>query len=68
MRKSLPLHVLTDLLAYSLPLDVQCKQELLAERDVRRRAQRLISLLEGGGSTSTADELIEAAKLQVSYN
>jgi uncharacterized protein len=68
MRKSLPLQVLTDLLAYSLPLDVTCKQQLLSERDVRRRAQRLISLLEAGNSESSADELVGAANLQINYN
>lgn len=68
MRKSLPLHVLTDLLAYSLPLDARCKQQLLADHDARRRAQRLIALMETAGSDANLDELVGASGGPICFN
>ena len=42
----LPLGLLTDLASYALPLDADVKLQLLAEADVRRRAEMLLAQVE----------------------
>ena len=42
---TMPLGVLTDVIAYTIRLDVERKQPLLAEADVRRRAEQLLACL-----------------------
>jgi hypothetical protein len=43
LSRHLPLGVLTDLAAYALPLDLEVKHQLLAERRVVCRAQALLA-------------------------
>lgn len=57
VRASLPLASLTDLLSYSLPLDLDWKLRLLEEYDASRRARMLISLLD---STPGDAELVHS--------
>jgi Lon protease-like protein len=49
---ALPLGVLTDVIAYTLAIQLEAKQQLLAMPDVDARAQRLLSLLAGGSRPS----------------
>ncbi len=68
IRESLSLHVLTDLLGYTLPLEIACKQQLLAECNVERRARKLISLLEAGcREPSVSDAFVDSGS-QFSFN
>lgn len=48
LSRDLPLGVLTDLLAYALPLPCEVKQELLAETNVSLRSEELLCAIEGG--------------------
>lgn len=45
LESPLPLGTLCDVLAFALPLDAEIKQELLAQADVTRRANRLLQRL-----------------------
>ncbi len=54
LTQHLPLALLTDLVAYSLPLDLVCKQQLLAECRVSVRARRLLMEIESLGDDSLA--------------
>lgn len=45
LREEVPLGILTDIMAYTLDLDVAVKMQLLAECNVDRRAQMLVDLL-----------------------
>jgi ATP-dependent Lon protease len=46
MSRQLPLGVLADVVAYTLPLEVQFKQQLLAEWNVDARAEQLLARLQ----------------------
>jgi Lon protease-like protein len=46
LRSDLPLGTLADILSFALPVPTEFKQELLAELDVGRRAERLLEHLE----------------------
>ena len=52
LHSDIDLGVLTDLVAYSLEMDLGSKVELLTERNVHARAERLLALLAGGRTTS----------------
>ena len=54
LTQHLPLGLLTDLAAYSLPLDIVLKQQLLAECRVDVRARRLLDQIEALGEASAA--------------
>ena len=54
LTQHLSLGLLTDLAAYCLPLDIACKQQLLAECRVAVRARRLLSELEWLGDDPLA--------------
>jgi len=47
---SVSLGTLTDVISYALDLDISAKQSLLAERDVDRRAKRLLSHLKSASN------------------
>jgi uncharacterized protein len=50
LNKNVDLGVLTDIVAYTLDLDVACKAELLAECDIHARAVRLLEILNARAS------------------
>ncbi|HVU89149.1 MAG TPA: LON peptidase substrate-binding domain-containing protein [Pirellulales bacterium] len=54
MHSGIDLGVLTDIIAYTLDMDLDSKVELLTERNVHARAERLLGLLSGGRSASRA--------------
>ncbi len=54
LTQHLSLGLLTDLAAYSLPLDIACKQQLLAECRVAVRARRLLIEIEALGEGALA--------------
>jgi Lon protease-like protein len=46
LRSELPLGPLGDIISFALPIDLEVKQELLEELDVRKRVRRLLEYLE----------------------
>jgi len=52
LRSRLPLGPLCDILSFALPLDIEFKQELLAESEVQTRIERLIEHLESRETTA----------------
>ena len=53
LRAELSLGMLTDIVAYTLELDVACKESLLRERNVDRRAALLLHRLSGATGRAT---------------
>ncbi len=51
LREEVPLGILTDIMAYTLDLDVAVKIKLLAESNVDRRAETLVDLLSQASAT-----------------
>ncbi|HVX11092.1 MAG TPA: LON peptidase substrate-binding domain-containing protein [Pirellulales bacterium] len=52
MESEVPLGMLTDILAFTLKLTTPVKEQLLAETDVDRRAERLLETLQAGGTAT----------------
>jgi ATP-dependent Lon protease len=51
LREEVPLGILTDIMAYTLDLDVATKMKLLSQNDVDQRATDLVALLEEAATT-----------------
>ena len=64
LRSELPLGPLGDIVAFALPLDLEVKQGLLEELDVRRRVLRLLEFLEGHAQKPATSKPDPAAPLR----
>jgi Lon protease-like protein len=56
LQSGLPLGALSDIFGFSLPLDVEVRQQLLEEVDVVRRVRLLLRNLEGRAPTTAASQ------------
>jgi Lon protease-like protein len=54
LKSDLPLGALCDIIAFALPLPVECKQELLEEIEIDRRVRKLLHHLETASPPSVA--------------
>jgi Lon protease-like protein len=67
LTQHVPLNVLTDLIAYTLPLPLELKQKLLGECCVMTRTKRLLEEL-GSGSSETAAAVLAGRDFPPSFS